>query len=270
MIARLDVVVEGDRVVGLAASPPLAAKVLTGAHGPELVVVGAAASLVEGDRLTVALRLGPHARLTVRTAAATLAHPCPCGGATAFHVDAELAPGARLAWLPEPLVACAGCRHLATSRVRLATGARAVWSESVTLGRSGEEPGDVELRLDVEVDGVPLLRDGLRAGPSAPGWEGPAVADGARHLGTVALLGARPPSAEPAGVDRGHLLHLAGPGVVARATGAGGAGGAAVERTLAGTRRALVAALWGEFPPVTGSPSSRLPERQGTRQEMVI
>jgi len=238
----LEVLVDGTRLVRLSAAPPLAAKVLDGPDGPELLLVGAAASLVEGDRLAVSLRLGAGARLTVRTAAATLAHPCPGGGSTAFDVEADLGPGARLAWLPEPLVAFSGCRHRGRSRLRLGRGAQAVWSESVALGRSGEEPGDVELRLDVDLDGMPLLRDGLRLGPSAPGWDGPAVADGARHLGTVAFLGTEDGAAALDPGETTSVLRLAGPGSVIRTAGPDGAG---VERTLDPTRRAFVAALRG-------------------------
>ena len=244
MIAALDVMVEGDRVVRLAAGPPLAAKVLAGATGPELLLVGAAASLLEGDHLRVSLRLGPGARLTVRTAAATLAHPCPGGGVTSFDVEADVGPQARLAWLPAPLVAYAGCRHTARARVRLAAGAMAVWAETVVLGRSGEEPGELGVRLDVDLNGHPLLRDGLRAGPTAPGWAGPAVLDGARHVASVALLGRSAPLAldgmwPPA--DGGvTLLPLAGPGLLARALGPCGA---SVERVVAPVRAALVAEL---------------------------
>lgn len=240
MRARLDVAVDGDRVTGLVATPPLAAKVLDGPHGPALVLVGAAASLVEGDRLAVSLRLGPGARLMVRTAAATLAHPCPGGGSTAFDVQAELGPGARLAWVPEPLVACAGCRHSGRARVRLAAGAAAVWSEAVALGRTGEAPGDVAVRLDADLDGTPLLRDGLRAGRAASGWEGPAVLDGARHVGAVALLGRR--AAGPPGGPGLTVLPLAGEGVLVRTTGGDGA---TVERRLAPVRDRFVAELLG-------------------------
>lgn len=237
MIAELVVVVEGGRVVRLSAAPPLAAKVLTGPHGPELLLVGAAASLLEGDRLRISLRLGIGARLTVQTAAATLAHPCPAGGFTSFDVDADLEADARLAWLPEPLVACEGCNHVGRARLRLARGAAVVWSESVALGRSGERPGSVELRLDAELERAPLLREGLRVGSAAPGWSGPSVLDGAGHVGTIALLGTRP---ESAGV-----LQLAGPGGVFRVVGANGVD---VERSLFPIREAFLATLLGTQP----------------------
>jgi urease accessory protein len=220
--------------VRLATAPPLSAKVLP---GPTLLLVGSAAGLLEGDGVGVALRLDPGARLTVRTVAASLAHPCPGGGETVSVVEVRAGPGARLAWLPEPLVAHAGCRHRSTARLDLAAGAMAVWTEAVTLGRHGEPAGDVDLRLDVELAGRPLLRDGLRAGPSAAGAGGPAVLAGARHVGTVALLGSAAAGDEPG------VMALAGAGALARVLAPDGA---ALEQRLAPLRRAFLHRLFSE------------------------
>jgi urease accessory protein UreH len=145
--------------------------------------------------------------------------------------------------LPEPLVAHERCRHRSTARVSLAAGAAAVWTETVSLGRFGETAGDVELRLDVELDRVPLLRDGLRAGPSAKGAAGPAVLASARHIGTVTLLGRpailgtemRGNDAFPCQESEGAaVMHLAGPGALARALTQDAA---TLERRLAPARR---------------------------------
>src|SRR5207244_1460205 len=66
------------RVVQLAARPPLAARIVAGPPGgPEPVLVGSAAALLEGDAVSVAGTLRPRARPPVRTTAATRAHPCP-------------------------------------------------------------------------------------------------------------------------------------------------------------------------------------------------
>jgi urease accessory protein len=156
-----------------------------------------------------------------------------------FEVEMEAGRGARLAWLPEPLVAHAGCRHRSMARLDLAAGATAVWTESVALGRHGEPAGDVELRLDVELAGRPLLRDGLRAGPSAAGAGGPAMLAGARHVGTVALLGR-----DGAGDgDEPAVMALAGPGALARALAPDGV---ALEQRLAPLRRAFLHRLFSE------------------------
>lgn len=219
-------VVEGHRVILLETRPPVAAKILTTPGGPELVLVGAAAGLLEDDRVTIDLTLGPGARLTVRSTAATLAHPCPDGGWTETIVNAAVGPGAVLAWLAEPLVACAGCRHRSRSTIDLGEGAAAVWYEASALGRSGERAGTVELRLDATVEGTPLLRDGLKF---PDGAESPAVLAGHRHAGSVHLLGRR---------ASGPFLQLAGPGTTARAVASDAA---ALERALAPARSLFLA-----------------------------
>ena len=250
-----------SRVVDLITRPPLAAKILDGEWGPELVLVGAAAGLLEGDTVTVDLALEAGASLVVRSTAATLAHPCPAGGTTSAVVRATLGAGARLAWLPEPLVACARCRHEGRSTVRLAPGAAAVWFEACTLGRTGERPGAVALRLDATASEEPLLRDALRLGPPMAGAPvagvaaSPAVLGGAAHTGSVHLLGRRPPHLP--GIP---VMALAGPGATVRA----------VAPDAQGLARALAPALAGFLAALT-QPAASIPlpaiELPGPRED---
>ncbi|MDQ6615584.1 MAG: urease accessory protein UreD [Actinomycetota bacterium] len=214
MKGGLDVRIVGTTVVRLVTTPPIAAKVLP---GPVLMLVGSAAGLLAGDSVHLRIDLAAESRLTVRTTAATIAHPCTNGRATTLEVDCRLGDGARLAWLPEPLIACAGCRHYGRTRLTLGAEATVSWLETVTLGRTGEVPGQIELRLDADLDGRPLLREGLRldGGSSTgvvgvAGWDGPAVLGGHRHVGTLHLLGRRLPAATPG------VMQLAGPGTSAR------------------------------------------------------
>jgi urease accessory protein len=227
--------VAGRRVVSLRTAPPISAKVLA---GPTLLLVGSAAGLLEGDQIEIELSLEPGAQLVVRTVAATLAHACPGGGTTTFDVKVDAAQGASLAWLPQPLVAFAGCRHRSSARVRMQGDAAVVWAESLALGRHEEPSGDVEVRLDVELDGRPLLRDAVRAGPADKAAAGPAVLAGARHVGSVALLGRRYTLDDPA------VMQLAGPGTLSRAL-AGDA--ASLERQLAPVRQAFIDRLTEEL-----------------------
>jgi urease accessory protein len=203
VIGGVRVRVEDGRVVHLSCQPPVGAKVLP---GPELLLVGTAAGLLEGDVVTIDVTVGAGSHLTVRSTAATLAHPCPRGGWTQLDVRAHVGPGASLHWRPEPLVACGGGRHRGESRIVLDSGATAVWREVVCLGRTGEAAGVVETRVTADLDGHPLLRDGLRVHPS------PAVLGPARHVGAVHVLGRR---SEIAG---GMQLH--GPGTTVRALAA--------------------------------------------------
>jgi urease accessory protein len=224
VIGEVEIEVVGRRVTTLRSTPPIAAKVLP---GPLVVMLGSAAGLLEDDVVRISIRVGDGARLAVRTTAATLAHPCRNGGSTLSAVDIVLGRGAALAWLPEPLVACAGCHHESRARVRLAHGASCVWLESVGLGRHGETAGAVTLRFDAEMEGQPLLRDGMRWPTGADADE--AVAYGrARHLAALHLLGRRArrdvpaasdgPAGDGAAGDRAAVaLDLAGPGCTVRA-----------------------------------------------------
>ena len=115
-------------------------------------LVGGAAGPLGGDELFLDIEVGPGASLVLRTVAATLALPGPGGAVSVTTIRVSVAEGGRLAWLPEPLVAAAGCHHAQVSTVELATGARLVWREELVAGRHGEPPGrlrqDTRLRLD--------------------------------------------------------------------------------------------------------------------------
>lgn len=201
-------------MVELSATAPLAAKLRATAAGPEVMIVGSAASLLEGDELHVSLHLGDGARLTVSSVAAQVAHPCPGGGSTAMAVEADVGAGATLCWRPEPTVVCAEGHHRTTATVRLAAGAQVTWLDEVVLGRSGEDPTTATLvaELHVDHDGRPLLRDGLDT--SAPGGRGPAVLDAdVRYVGTAHAWGHR---LAPGRADGVLTVDLAGPGSLRR------------------------------------------------------
>jgi urease accessory protein len=164
-------------------------------------LVGGAAGPLGGDNLTVDIVVGPGAALTVRTVAASIALPDRTGSPSHTRVHATVAAGARLEWLPEPLVAAARCDHHARASVRLAADAALVWRDELVCGRHGERPGDASVTTVVRRDGRPLLHHQLAVGPSAPGWAGSAVLDRARCAGTVLTVdpswasGGTPPSA---------------------------------------------------------------------------
>lgn len=182
-------------------------------------LVGGAAGPLGGDDLLLSLEVGPGASLLVGTVAASVALPGRDGARSRFRVEATVADGGCLMWVPEPLVAAAGCHHHASSTVDLAEGARLVWREELVCGRYREEPGDAVVSTVVRRDSRPLYRNELRIGPHAPGWDGPAVLGGARAVGSVLMVDpcwadGNPPAARPRGPNAA-LLPLAGPAVVA-------------------------------------------------------
>ncbi len=184
------------RCTTLRSAPPLTLR----ATGDDLVhLVGSAAGPVGGDALRLSVSLGADSRLTVRSLAASLVMPGPTGAPSSLDVDVEVAAGATLHWLPEPTILVRGCDHRATTRVRLAAGAELVWREVVVLGRHDEAPGSLLQRLQVEVDGRPLLRNDLAVGPRWPGSLGPAgVGAGASAVATALVVG---PAARALRVD---------------------------------------------------------------------
>ncbi len=197
---------EGGVLRRLAVDPPLTAKVRHEADGVVVLwMVTSAASLLEGDELVVSVRVAPGARLVVRTVAAQLVHPAPGGATSASVIEAQVGAGGSLLWWPEPTIVSAGACFRSDVRLDLAAGATCRWREELVLGRSGEDPAELALAtaLRADLDGVPLLRDGLRSGA---GWRGPATIGSARYIGTVHQLGEVPPEGEDG------WFRLAGPG----------------------------------------------------------
>ena len=183
-------------------------------------LVGGAAGPLRGDDLRLAITVEPGARLEVRSVAASLALPGRAGApASRLLVTAEVGAGASLRWLPEPLIAAAGCDHRAITRVEVADGGELLWRDDLVCGRHGETAGDVRTDTTVRYAGRTLYRHELAVGPSASGWAGAAVLGGGRAIGSVLLAG--PDLPYPALlVGDAALMPLAGPGMLATAVGA--------------------------------------------------
>jgi urease accessory protein len=176
----------GTRLVRLRGEPPL----LPRRTGPETVhLVGGAAGPLGGDDLRLAIEVGPDARLCLGTVAASIALPGRSGAPSRVTVTVRVAERGYLHWLPEPLVATAGCHHLASATIELAEGARLLWRDELVCGRYGEEPGNVTISTHVRYAGRALLRQSLSVGPGAPGWAGPAVLGGAKATGSLLHVG---------------------------------------------------------------------------------
>ena len=124
------------------------------------------------------------------------------------------------------MIASAGCSFSQRARVKLAAGAGLRWTEEVILGRHGEGPGRLSLRLDVDIDDHPLLRHQLELGPGVPGWDGPAVLGANRAVGLVLWAGtgvaAGGAGAPPPGAGKNWAvcgMPLGGPGTLVSAVG---------------------------------------------------
>jgi urease accessory protein len=200
---------------------------------PEAVyLVGTAASPVGDDKVIIDVEVEAGAALKVRSAASMIAW---ASAGSSLEVNVSVGQGGYLAWHLQPMIASAGCSFSQRVSVKLADGAALRWTEEIVLGRHGEQPGRLSLRLDVDVDDKPLLRHQLELGPGVPGWDGPAVLGLNRAVGLAFLTttGLTTTGLTTSGVAHGGLgaplsgtgtgwavMALEGPGVLVSAVGA--------------------------------------------------
>jgi urease accessory protein len=212
------------RIVAERVGPRTALRVLRGEApllprrtGPrEVHLVGGAAGPLGGDDLRLDIEVGPGAELWVRTVAASIALPGRDGAESRLSVRAEVGEGGFLAFLPEPIVAAARCRHHNESIVSLAAGARLLWREEAVLGRHGEPAGDLCLSSTMSRDRRPWYRTDVAVGPAHP--DGPAILGGARVLATVVTTTDLSDPPAPMG-PRAATMSLAGGGTVVTVIG---------------------------------------------------
>jgi urease accessory protein len=183
-------------------------------------VVGGAAGPIGGDELALRISVGAGAFLRVRTAAASIALPGPEGLESVLRVTADVAAGARLEYLPEPVVVSAGARHATIIRVTLAEGASLLLRDELLLGRHGETGGAARSVLNVDYAGRPLLRQSLEVSGADAVTMGPALLAGHRAVGTALWV-------DPAAGETQE------PGAAAVAESATGGGPAQVSRAIA-------------------------------------
>jgi urease accessory protein len=185
----------------------------TGARGgpiAEVHLVGGAAGPLGGDKLRIEVDVGPGAALVLRTVGATVALPGPTGERSVSTLEVRVAAGGRFAWLPEPIVAAAGCHHLAESIVEIAGDAALVWREELVAGRHAEEPGRLQQTTRIRSDGVTILHQELAVGPDTQ-WSSPAVLGGARAAGNLVVVSPGTAAPAPTSAPGVALMPLIGP-----------------------------------------------------------
>jgi urease accessory protein len=177
--------------------------------GPGVVhLVGTAAGPLGGDDVTILVRLGPGARLAVRSAGATIVQP---GGKTpdsVLRLLLTIEDGAELDLGCEPTVVCHRAEHEATTVLEVAGSGQVRLLEQVVLGRSHEPPGTWVGHTRLTRDGVPELRHTLRSEVVA--------CDGVRVIATLLRSGVE---AVPATCGAAVAMPLSAGGLLVTATG---------------------------------------------------
>ena len=132
--------------------------------GDEALVIlqSLGAGLLRGDRFRSRIVALAGARARVETQGATVAHATP-GGEARQVARLEAEPGARLAWLPRPLILFPDARVASTLEIVLHEGGRIVWRDAFLAHDAGGAGGRFA-RLDAETtlrrpDGATLAVD---------------------------------------------------------------------------------------------------------------
>ncbi|MEU8781370.1 urease accessory protein UreD [Streptomyces sp. NPDC048637] len=234
IVARADEGGGTARLPVLDGDGPLALRRIRGpGREARVCVVGAMSAPLGGDRLAIEATAEAGTALQVTAAAATVALPGRTADHATYDVRLTVGDGARLDWLPEPLISAAGSALRMTTTVELAPTAHLVLREEQVLGRSGEETGALRSRLIVRRGGRTLLDQETAYGPGAPGWDTSAVLDGHRALGQLLVV---KPEFEQCPVE----VRLLGD-----AAGERSDGGAAGERSDGGAGQGVLAQLAG-------------------------
>jgi len=143
-----------------------------------------------GDALALDVQVETGGSLAVRSAGATIVQPGRGSEPARWDFHVVVGSGASLDWAPEPTVVVDRADYQTSLRVELAAGARAVLREVVVLGRHGCAGGRYRGRLDVTVDGTPLLAHTTLLDGADPGLCGPGGTAGGRAIGTLVVVGA--------------------------------------------------------------------------------
>ena len=143
-----------------------------------------------GDVLALDVRVGTGAALAVRSAGATIVQPGRGSAPARWGFDVVVGAGATLDWAPEPTVVTDGADYRTALRCDLGAGARVTLREVVVLGRHGGVGGRYRGRLDVSVDGDPLLAHTTSLDGADPALCGPGGTAGARAVGTLVVVDA--------------------------------------------------------------------------------
>jgi urease accessory protein len=185
--ARLEVARRDGRdvLIDARSQPPFAIR----RAGDRILLVGSAAAPVGGDELEIEVVIGQDASATIGTVAATSIWPGPGGGRSLIDTRVSVAVGGQLVWWPEPLVSIVDSDHRSSTRVRLEPSGRCTIIDEVSLGRSGQESGTLELEIRVEQRGLPIVHHTERFGPFEPGAGSAAGVSAARHVISGVVVG---------------------------------------------------------------------------------
>lgn len=231
---------------------------LLGIDGPRvrIALVGVCATLLAGDDLRVEVSVGRGVHLELVEPSGVVAYDAR-GGRQRWAADVHVETGGSLVWAAAPFVVAGGADVDRRTGIVLDDGAVALLSETLVLGRSGEEGGGLRSKLRCALAGRDLLIEELDL-RSPELRKAPGILGDCRVLGTAALLGARPDErVSPPETS------LAGPGSIARSISPHAHSAAEALRGTWERWRSFVASSTGPEPTVDEGEPGGNPARVG-------
>jgi urease accessory protein len=166
-----------------------------------LFTITTTGTVLQGDRLALAVTLGPDARAHVTTQSATKIHSMDANYATQ-HTMFTLAPGAYLEYLPDPLIPHRAARYASETRIVVDPAASLLCSEIVQPGRKHHHPDEAFgatllsfVTTAERPDGTRLFEERLHVEPARYPVRQTGVMDGYDVFANV-ILCTPPPVAE--------------------------------------------------------------------------
>lgn len=158
-----------------------------------LSVLNPTGGLVGGDRLDLAIDVGPGAHACVTTPSATKVYRT-AGAAAEQTVTLRVAAGATLEWVPDHTIPFAGSALRQTIEVSVDRGARLILVDAFAAGRVARDEtwrfAHLESALSVRDEAGWLFHDRfVLGGGSGLTIDGVGVAEGCRYFATVLVVG---------------------------------------------------------------------------------
>jgi urease accessory protein len=182
----------------------------------DIVMLNTGGGVAAGDRLDVAISVGPAAQATIAAQAAERFYRARTADAPS-HVRTHLtvAQGAALEWLPQETILFDQSAVNRRLQIDLAQDARFLGVETLVFGRTamGERVGQGTLRdlIRITRDGEPLLHDAIRIdGDIDANLHRTAIGAGARVIATIVYVA--PDTTEKLAALRSSLTVMVGAG----------------------------------------------------------
>lgn len=109
---------------------------------PCVFIISNAGAILQGDRNTISINVGPQAQAHVTTQSATKIHEMDANFASQTQ-DIVLKEGAYLEYLPDPVIPHKHTRFVARTRVSIAANATLLYSEILMAGRKYFQNGEL-------------------------------------------------------------------------------------------------------------------------------